>query len=43
MFVRLDIVASFQKAEIQAWAKAHLAVSATIVSDGLRAFGGVTA
>ncbi len=43
MFVRFDIVASFQKTEIQAWAKAHLAASATTVSDGLRAFGGVTA
>ena len=43
MFVRLDIVASFQKTEIQAWAKAHLSASATVVSDGLRAFGGVTA
>lgn len=42
MFVRLDIVTSFQKTEIQAWAKAHLAASVTVVSDGLKAFGGVT-
>ena len=41
--MRLDIVALFQKTEIQSWEKVHVASSATVISDGLRAFGGVTA
>ncbi len=43
MFVRFDMVKSFKKEDIQAWAGTALAASARVVSDGLRAFGGVTA
>lgn len=40
--IRLDMVKAFKKAEIQAWARNALTASATVVSDGLWAFGGVT-
>lgn len=41
-FMRLDMVKSFKKEEIEAWAKHALAASAQVVSDGLWAFQGVT-
>lgn len=41
--IRLDRVASFKEKDIQAWAKAALATSAMVISDGLWGFQGVTA
>ena len=43
MFVRLDMVKSFKKEDIQVWAKAALATNAMVDSDGLWGFQGVTA
>lgn len=43
ILIRLDMVKSFKKEDIQKWAKQALAASAGVVSDGLAAFQGVTA
>lgn len=43
IFIRLDMLKSFKKEDIQTWAKQALAASATVVSDGLAGFQGVTA
>ena len=42
IFIRLNMVKSFKKEDIQVWAKEALAASATVVSDGLWGFRGVT-
>lgn len=42
-FIRLDVVSSFNRATLQAWAQHALAPGTSVVSDGLSAFTGIAA